>query len=158
MYVTCFMPSERVVNPKSDATTPDPADGVDAANTGGHAFAHAPEHTDLSPVSATHKYTARPEGPIKYVPSDPFVVEIAPPPDDDPDDPDAAGAADDEDDDEDEPHAATIKHTPNNPTTPPMTRKIFIIKLQTFDQTEHHPGPRPTPKPSPPDVLPSAPR
>jgi len=33
--------------------------------TGGHTLAQAPEQLDLPPLSATHRYSARPEVPVR---------------------------------------------------------------------------------------------
>ena len=55
MYVTCFVPLERLMVPISLDTAPPEAFGIDFAVTGGHAWAHAPEHTDLPLLSATQR-------------------------------------------------------------------------------------------------------
>jgi hypothetical protein len=47
--------------------------------SGGQTFAHAPEQTDLLPVSATQRYSARPDAPVRYVPSLPLAVLIVRP-------------------------------------------------------------------------------
>jgi hypothetical protein len=44
--------------------------------SGGHALAHAPEQLDLPLLSPSHRYSARPEAPLRYVPSAPFAVLI----------------------------------------------------------------------------------
>jgi hypothetical protein len=51
-------------------------------STGGQYFAHAPEQLDLPPLSATHRYTARPSSAVRYVPAEPFVVPTDSAPDD----------------------------------------------------------------------------
>ena len=66
--------------------------------TGGHAPAQAPLQLDMSPVSLTHRYTARPELVARTVPADDFAVvmtvppeELAPALEDDPPAGEAAG-------------------------------------------------------------------
>jgi hypothetical protein len=68
--------------------------------TGGQAEAQAPLQVDMSPVSAAHRYTARPDPLARTVPPDEFAVvmtvapeELAPALEDDPPVGDAAGAA-----------------------------------------------------------------
>src|ERR1700729_1203261 len=66
--------------------------------TGGHAPAQAPLQLDMSPVSLTHRYTARPELVARTVPADDFAVVMTVPPEelaleDDPPAGEAAGAA-----------------------------------------------------------------
>jgi hypothetical protein len=39
--------------------------GVPFAITGGHVVAHAPEQADFPPLSATQRYSARPEAPVR---------------------------------------------------------------------------------------------
>lgn len=56
--------------------TPPEALGVALLISGGHALAHAPEQLDFPLLSATHRYSARPDAPVRYVPSDPFAVPI----------------------------------------------------------------------------------
>jgi hypothetical protein len=41
---------------------------------GGHTLAHAPEHADLPFLSLTHRYTACPLGPTRYVPAELWAV------------------------------------------------------------------------------------
>jgi len=43
-------------------------------------LAHAPEQLDLPVTSATHMYSARPEGPVRYMPADPFAAPTDTPP------------------------------------------------------------------------------
>jgi hypothetical protein len=71
-----LLPSDRVIVPKSDMFTPPEAVGVALAITGGQALAHAPEQLDVPFLSATHRYSARPELPTRYVPSGPFTAPI----------------------------------------------------------------------------------
>ena len=59
--MTCFVPSDRLIVPRSLAVTPVPAVGAPVVVSGGHAVAHAPEHVDFVLVSGTHKYSERPE-------------------------------------------------------------------------------------------------
>src|SRR3984885_2574265 len=49
--------------------------------TGGHAPAQAPLQLDMSPVSFTHRYTARPEPLVRKVPAEDFAVVMTVPPD-----------------------------------------------------------------------------
>jgi hypothetical protein len=49
--------------------------------TGGHAPAQAPLQFDMSPVSFTHRYTARPDPVVKTVPADDVAVVMTVPPD-----------------------------------------------------------------------------
>lgn len=65
-----MLPSERVIVPRSLAFALPAAVGVLVVVTGGQAPAHAPEHADASPVSLTHRYTARPELVVRNVPAD----------------------------------------------------------------------------------------
>src|ERR1700722_18776582 len=69
--------------PRSLACAPPAAVTVPVAGTGGQAPAHAPLHADVSLVSLTHRYTARPEPSVRNVfPDDVAVVmpvEAAPP-------------------------------------------------------------------------------
>jgi hypothetical protein len=65
-----LVPSDRVIVPRSLAFALPDAVTVPVAVTGGHAPAHAPEHVDASPVSLTHRYTARPEPSVRNVPAD----------------------------------------------------------------------------------------
>jgi hypothetical protein len=60
-----------VIVPRSAATTPPDAVTPPLAVTGGHAPAHAPEHTDLSLLSFTHRYTARPDPSVRNDPAEP---------------------------------------------------------------------------------------
>lgn len=71
-----MLPSERVIVPRSAAFRPAEATGVAFVISGGQALAQAPEQLDLPLLSATHRYTARPEAPVRYVPSAPFAVLI----------------------------------------------------------------------------------
>src|SRR5580698_1074542 len=48
--------------------------------TGGHAPAQAPLQLDMSPVSLTHRYTARPEPLVRKVPAEDFAVVMTVPP------------------------------------------------------------------------------
>jgi hypothetical protein len=100
--------------------------------TGGHALAQAPEQLDFPLVSATHRYSARPDVPVRYVPSALFAVPIETP---------VAGAAALDDADEVAagaleaaelaavlelellPHAATASATPTHAATLPA--RIF---------------------------------
>jgi hypothetical protein len=68
-----------VIVPRSLATAEPPAATVPVAGTGGHAPAHAPEHWDASPVSFTHRYTARPDPSVKNVAPDAVAVVISVP-------------------------------------------------------------------------------
>src|ERR1700733_9737899 len=49
--------------------------------TGGHAPAQAPLQLDMSPVSLTHRYTARPEPLVRKVPAEDVAVSMTVPPD-----------------------------------------------------------------------------
>jgi hypothetical protein len=49
--------------------------------TGGQAPAHAPLQLDVSPVSFTHRYTARPEPLVRTVPAEDEAVSMTVPPD-----------------------------------------------------------------------------
>jgi hypothetical protein len=55
LYVTCFVPSGRIVVPRSALTALPETVGSPAVVTGGHAFAHAPLHAELVPLSASNK-------------------------------------------------------------------------------------------------------
>src|SRR5258708_25205442 len=55
-----MVPSERVIVPSRDGLTPLPACGAPLTVTGGHAAAHAPEHVDALPLSASNRYRVRP--------------------------------------------------------------------------------------------------
>src|SRR6266568_297452 len=55
-----MVPSERVIVPSIDWLTPLPACGAPLTVTGGHAAAHAPEHMDVLPLSASNRYRVRP--------------------------------------------------------------------------------------------------
>lgn len=64
--MTCFVPSDRLIVPRSLAATPLPAVGAPlVVVSGGHAVAHAPEHVDFVLVSGTHKYSDRPEPSVR---------------------------------------------------------------------------------------------
>jgi hypothetical protein len=65
LYVTCLRPSERVIVPKSPALTPPDAIGVATEISGGQAFVQAPEQLDFPLPSATHRYSALPEAPVR---------------------------------------------------------------------------------------------
>jgi hypothetical protein len=76
-----LVPSDRVIVLRSlDVALPD-AVTVPVVVTGGHAPAHAPVHMDASPVSLTHRYTARPEPSVRNVPADDVAVVMTVPPD-----------------------------------------------------------------------------
>jgi hypothetical protein len=47
--------------------------------SGGQTFAQAPEQLDWLPVSAAHRYSARPDGPTRYFPWAPLAVLIETP-------------------------------------------------------------------------------
>jgi hypothetical protein len=66
--------------PRSLAIAPPEAVGVPVVVTGGHAPAHAPVQVEVSPVSLTHRYTARPEPSVRNVPADDdaVVMTVAP--------------------------------------------------------------------------------
>ena len=86
--MTCLVPSDRVIVPRSLALALPPAWTAPDAVTGGQAPAQAPEHVEASPVSLTQRYTARPEPSVRNVfPDDEAVVIVLPP------DPAAAGPA-----------------------------------------------------------------
>jgi hypothetical protein len=76
-----LVPSDRVIVPRSLAFALPDAVTVPVAVTGGHAPAHAPVQADVSPVSLTHRYTARPEPSVRNVPADDVAVlmTVAPP-------------------------------------------------------------------------------
>jgi hypothetical protein len=71
-----LLPSDRVIEPRSVDTAAPDAVAVPLAGTGGHADAHAPEHSDLFMPSFVHMYTARPDPSVRYVPADPDLVVI----------------------------------------------------------------------------------
>jgi hypothetical protein len=75
-----LVPSDRVMVPRSLAFAPPAAVAVPVVVTGGQAPAHAPEHADVSPVSLTHRYTARPELVVRNVPAadEAVVMTVAP--------------------------------------------------------------------------------
>ncbi|HUN38125.1 MAG TPA: hypothetical protein VMU95_39545 [Trebonia sp.] len=66
---------------RSLEVTEPPALTEPLAVTGGHAPAHAPEHCDASPVSFTHRYTARPDPSVRNVVPDALAVVISVAPD-----------------------------------------------------------------------------
>jgi hypothetical protein len=49
---------------------------------GGHTLAQAPAQLDLLPLSATQRYSARPEASVRKVPAEPLAVPTAAPFDD----------------------------------------------------------------------------
>jgi hypothetical protein len=65
LYVTCSEPFERFVIPISLWLTPLPAFGMPLVSSGGQTWAHEPLHTDFEPVSATQRYSVRPDGPMR---------------------------------------------------------------------------------------------
>ncbi len=65
--------------PRSAACTVPEATGAAFVITGGHALAHAPSQLDFPSLSATHRYNARPVGPVKYLPFAPVAALIATP-------------------------------------------------------------------------------
>jgi hypothetical protein len=81
-----LVPSDRVIVPRSDAVAEPVAVTVPDAVTGGHAPAQAPEHWDASPVSFTHRYTARPDPSVRNVAPDAVAVVITVPAEDPPPD------------------------------------------------------------------------
>jgi hypothetical protein len=60
----------------SAALAPPVTFGVEPALSGGHAVAQAPEQLDLPLPSATQIYSARPEAPVRYVPTEPLPAPI----------------------------------------------------------------------------------
>jgi hypothetical protein len=72
-----LVPSDRVIVPSSLAFAPPDAVTVPVVVTAGQAPAHAPVHADVSPVSLTHRYTARPELVVRNVPADDVAVVMA---------------------------------------------------------------------------------
>jgi hypothetical protein len=71
-----LVPSEREIKLTSAALAPPVAFGVELAVKGGQALAHAPAQLVLPLLSATQMYSARPEAPVRYVPTDAFAVPI----------------------------------------------------------------------------------
>ena len=71
-----MLPSDRVIVPRSVAIAPPDAVTLPLAVTGGQAPAHAPEQVDLSVLSATNRYTVRPDPSVRNVPADPVPVLI----------------------------------------------------------------------------------
>jgi hypothetical protein len=71
-----LVPSERVIVPRSLATALPDAISAPVAVTGGHAPAHAPVQLEASPVSLTHRYTARPDPLTRNVPAEDVAVVI----------------------------------------------------------------------------------
>ena len=63
--MTCLVPSERVIVPRSAAIAPPDAIGGPFVSSGGHTPAQAAEQLDLPLLSATHRYSARPEAPLR---------------------------------------------------------------------------------------------
>jgi hypothetical protein len=53
VYVTCLLPSDRVIVPRSAAIAPPDALGAALVINGGHAVAQAPSQLDLPLLSAT---------------------------------------------------------------------------------------------------------
>jgi hypothetical protein len=76
-----LVPSERVIVPMSLAMALPDAVAVPVVVTGGHAPAQAPLQLDMSPVSFTHRYTARPEPLVRKVPAEDLAVVMTVPPD-----------------------------------------------------------------------------
>jgi hypothetical protein len=74
-----LVPSERATVPRSPAAALPEATGVPEVSSGGQTFAQAPEQLDWLPESAAHRYSARPEGPTRYVPWEPLAVLTATP-------------------------------------------------------------------------------
>jgi hypothetical protein len=65
--------------PRSAAIAPPDAPGLPVVVRGGQSFAQALEQADLPFLSAANRYSALPEGPIRYVPFELFAVfTIAP--------------------------------------------------------------------------------
>jgi hypothetical protein len=71
-----LVPSDREISVMSAALAPPATFGIEPAVSGGHVFAQAPEQLDLSLLSATQMYSARPEAPVRYVPAEPLAVLI----------------------------------------------------------------------------------
>jgi hypothetical protein len=67
--------------PRSLAFALPAAVGAPVVVTGGQAPAHAPLQLDESPVSFTHRYTARPELLVRNVPAEDDAVSMTVPPD-----------------------------------------------------------------------------
>ena len=65
--MTCFVPPEPLIVPRSLALTPVPAAGAPFAVNGGHTVAQASEHIDIVVVSGTHRYSERPEASVRNV-------------------------------------------------------------------------------------------
>jgi hypothetical protein len=71
-----LVPSDRVIVPSALAWAAPPAATEPVVVTAGHAPEHAPEHIDASPVSFTHRYTARPDPLVRNVFPDAVAVVI----------------------------------------------------------------------------------
>jgi hypothetical protein len=76
-----LLPSDRVIVPRSLAFAAPDAVAAPVVVTGGQAPAHAPLQLDMSPVSFTHRYTARPEPLVRTVPAEVEAVLMTVPPD-----------------------------------------------------------------------------
>lgn len=74
--MTCLVPSERVIVPRSAAIAPPEAPGLPVVVSGGQIFAHAPEHADLPFLSAMKRYSDLPDGPTRYLPAELLAVLI----------------------------------------------------------------------------------
>ena len=79
--MTCLDPSDLVIEPRSPDLALPEAVTVPLAMTGGQAPAHAPEQADLPLVSATQRYTARPEPSVRMLPADDEAVVMTMEPD-----------------------------------------------------------------------------
>src|SRR6185369_14318421 len=73
-YVTCVVPSDRLVVPRSEAFAPAPAAGLPLTVTGGQAWAHAPLHVLFVPLSFLKRYTVRPCASTRIRPRLPFAT------------------------------------------------------------------------------------
>src|SRR5213592_3373116 len=51
--------------------------GLAVAITGGHVAAQSPEQLDAWSLSPTHRYNARPDAPVRYLPRGPRAVPIS---------------------------------------------------------------------------------
>jgi hypothetical protein len=74
--VTCFVPPDLVIVPRSAGTALPDAVTEPVVVTGGQVLAHDPVHMDWSLASLTHMYTARPDPLVRNAPPELDLVEI----------------------------------------------------------------------------------
>ena len=75
--MTCLVPSERVITPRSAPRALPLAVGAEPVRTGGHSDAQPALQLELAPLSASYMYTVRCFGPAaRIVPSLPCLVLI----------------------------------------------------------------------------------